>query len=1227
MSAIEAVLGKRLMILDGGMGTMIQDQKLSEADYRTGVFAASEKELKGNHELLNLTRPEVVGDIHRAYLKAGADIITTNSFNANRISQSDYDLSDASEALNLAAARIAREAADEAMRADSDRARFVVGALGPTNRMATLSPDVNDPSYRNISFVELVEAYTEALAGLVAGGSDLIMIETVYDTLNAKAAIFAFKQFFAKRQQAPLPLLVSGTITDASGRTLAGQTVEAFWYSIAHARPLAVGLNCALGAEDMRPYVQTLSEVADVYVSAHPNAGLPNAFGGYDQTPEFMAELTADFARAGFVNILGGCCGTTPAHISKMAEAVADIPPRQPPRPRRACCLAGLEPLIIDQESLFVNIGERTNVTGSARFAKLIRAGDYEQALTVARQQVTDGAQVIDINMDEGMLESAEVMTRFLNYLAAEPDIARVPIMVDSSKWEVIVAGLRCIQGKPIVNSISLKEGEAPFLEQAQTCLWFGAAVIVMAFDEQGQADSLARKWEICKRSYDLLMGIGFPEADIIFDPNIFAIGTGIEAHNNYAVDYIDVCRKIREELPNVLISGGVSNVSFSFRGNNTIREAIHAVFLYHSIAAGLRMGIVNAGQLAVYEEIPAKLKPYIEDCVLNRRPDATDRLLEIANQYSAQGGTKAATEDLSWRQEPVQQRIMHALVVGDNRFILEDVEQARVSGTAPIDIIEGALMDGMNKVGDLFGAGKMFLPQVVKSARVMKQAVAHLTPYLEADKHARQQAKGKILMATVKGDVHDIGKNIVGVVLQCNNFEVIDLGVMTPAAKILAVAKAEQVNLIGLSGLITPSLDEMVHVAQEMQRLDYNLPLLIGGATTSKAHTAARIELAYSNGATVHVVDASRAVTVAATLLNQKRAPDFCAQLRAEYQRVRERLEAGTAARDLLGIRAARANAFRSASGPAQPPPLPQSYGVQVVGSYPLADLVDYIDWSPFFVTWELAGRFPQILDDPVVGEAARALYQDAQAMLKRLIDEAWLSASAVFGFWPAASQGDDILLYQDESRDAVLQCLPQLRQQQRRGVGRANYALSDFIAPIGGPPDAVGAFTTTAGTGIEAALAQFEAQHDDYSSIMLKALADRLVEALTERLHAQVRRQYWGYAPDETLTPGDLIKERYQGIRPAPGYPACPDHLQKKALFKLLDAEKNVGVSLTESLAMTPAASVCGLYFAAPDACYFGLGKIGADQVQDYAERMQQPVAEIERWLRPNLGYEPQG
>ena len=1227
MSAIEAVLGKRLMILDGGMGTMIQDQKLSEADYRTGVFAASEKELKGNHELLNLTRPEVVGDIHRAYLRAGADIITTNSFNANRISQADYDLSDASEALNLAAARIAREAADEAMRADSDRARFVVGALGPTNRMATLSPDVNDPSYRNISFVELVEAYTEALAGLVAGGSDLIMIETVYDTLNAKAAIFAFKQFFAKRQAAPLPLLVSGTITDASGRTLAGQTVEAFWYSIAHARPLAVGLNCALGAEDMRPYVQTLSEVADVYVSAHPNAGLPNAFGGYDQTPEFMAELTADFARAGFVNILGGCCGTTPAHISKMAEAVADIPPRQPPRPKRACCLAGLEPLIIDQESLFVNIGERTNVTGSARFAKLIRAGDYEQALTVARQQVTDGAQVIDINMDEGMLESAEVMTRFLNYLAAEPDIARVPIMVDSSKWEVIVAGLRCIQGKPIVNSISLKEGEAPFLEQAQTCLWFGAAVIVMAFDEQGQADSLARKWEICKRSYDLLMGIGFPEADIIFDPNIFAIGTGIEAHNNYAVDYIDVCRKIREELPNVLISGGVSNVSFSFRGNNTIREAIHAVFLYHSIAAGLRMGIVNAGQLAVYEEIPAKLKPYIEDCVLNRRPDATDRLLEIANQYSAQGGTKAATEDLSWRQEPVQQRIMHALVVGDNRFILEDVEQARVSGTAPIDIIEGALMDGMNKVGDLFGAGKMFLPQVVKSARVMKQAVAHLTPYLEADKHERQQAKGKILMATVKGDVHDIGKNIVGVVLQCNNFEVIDLGVMTPAAKILAVAKAEQVNLIGLSGLITPSLDEMVHVAQEMQRLDYNLPLLIGGATTSKAHTAARIELAYSNGATVHVVDASRAVTVAATLLNQKRAPDFCAQLRAEYQRVRERLEAGTAARDLLGIRAARANAFRSAAGPAQPPPLPQSYGVQVVGSYPLADLVDYIDWSPFFVTWELAGRFPQILDDPVVGEAARALYQDAQAMLKRLIDEAWLSASAVFGFWPAASQGDDILLYQDESRDAVLQCLPQLRQQQRRGAGRANYALSDFIAPIGGPPDAVGAFTTTAGTGIEAALAQFEAQHDDYSSIMLKALADRLVEALTERLHAQVRRQYWGYAPDETLTPGDLIKERYQGIRPAPGYPACPDHLQKKALFKLLDAEKNVGVSLTESLAMTPAASVSGLYFAAPDARYFGLGKIGADQVQDYAERMQQPVAEIERWLRPNLGYEPQG
>lgn len=1217
---LEEALQQRVLILDGAMGTMIQAHELSEDDFRGKKFHNHDALIKGNNELLSMTRPDLILDIHKAYLAAGADIIETNTFNANCISQADYNLAAISADLNLASAQLACQAAAEF--STTNRPRWVAGVLGPTNKTATLSADVNDPASRGITFVELVDCYTEAVLALIEGNVDLLMIETIFDTLNAKAAIFAIEQCFAERGQR-LPLMISGTIVDAGARTLSGQTTEAFWYSIAHAKPLAVGLNCALGAEQLRPHLEVISKIADTYVSAHPNAGLPNAFGGYDQSPEYMAELVSEFAQAGFVNILGGCCGTTPEHIRLIAEAMEGIAPRRSPTIKRACRLAGLEPLVIDDDSLFINVGERTNVTGSARFARFIREQDYEAALSVARQQVIDGAQIVDINMDEGMLDSAQEMTQFLNHVASEPEISRVPIMLDSSRWEVIVAGLRCVQGKAIVNSISLKEGEESFLEQAQVCRWFGAAVIVMAFDEQGQADTAQRKWQICKRSYDLLVATDFPPEDIIFDPNIFAIATGIEEHDNYAVDYIEACRRIKDDLPYALTSGGVSNVSFSFRGNNAIREAIHTVFLYHAVKAGLRMGIVNAGQLAIYEDIPTKLRDVVENVVLNRHPDATKELLAITEEFSGQASKSSAVEDLSWRQESALNRICHALVKGDNRFIIEDTELARQDyPDDPVKVIEGPLMDGMNEVGDLFGVGKMFLPQVVKSARVMKQAVAYLLPFLESSETAQAQTKGKILLATVKGDVHDIGKNIVGVVLQCNNFEVIDLGVMTPAEKILAAAKAEQVDLIGLSGLITPSLDEMVHVAAEMERLDFNVPLLIGGATTSKAHTAVKIEPSYKAGPTVHVVDASRSVGVASTLMSKTKRLGYCQEVRAEYEQVRARIEKQTKSRDLLSLTQARKNAFVM-NWDNYIPPLPKQFGVQAIKPWPLAELVDYIDWSPFFTTWELAGSFPRVLDDEIVGTAARALYKDAQQMLAQIVNEEWLTAAAVFGFWPVASQGDDLVLYDDQARTKELAVVHHLRQQSRRGQKRPNYCLADFIAPPDGPADAIGGFVVTTGGGIEDRVAHFERCHNDYDAIMLKALADRLAEALAERLHYRVRSEFWGYAPDESLAVKDLIRERYRGIRPAPGYPACPDHTEKRKLFELLDAAALIDVNLTESLAMHPASSVSGWYFSAPEASYFGVGKIGADQVTDYAKRKQMSLEDVEYWLRPQLGY----
>ena len=1188
-------------MLDGAMGTMMQEANLRAADYRGKRFANHDAELEGNGDVLSLTRPDVVEDIHRAYLAAGADIIETNTFTATRIAQADYGLQDASRELNHASAAIARRAADAF--ATPAQPRWVAGVLGPTNRSASISPDVNDPGARNIRFTELVDAYREAAEGLIAGGVDLLLLETVFDTLNAKAALFAIDALFDNIE--PLPVMVSGTVVDASGRTLSGQTPEAFWYSIRHIEPLIVGLNCALGPAALRPHVEALAGVASTFVSAHPNAGLPNEFGGYDETPEAMAATVGDFIDRGLVNVVGGCCGTTPAHIRALATRAADVAPRRPPARKTVLSLSGLEPLLVDDDALFVNVGERTNMTGSARFRRLIKHGDFAAALEIAREQVENGAQIIDINMDEGMTDGVAAMQRFLDLAMCEPDIARVPVMIDSSDWRVIETGLRCAQGKCVVNSISLKGGEAAFLEQARLCRRYGAAAVVMAFDEQGQADNLPRRQAIIARCYRLLIEqAGFPPEDIVFDANVFAIATGIEEHCRYGLDFIDTVRWIKETYPLVRTSGGISNVSFSFRGNDRVREAIHAVFLYHAIRAGLGMGIVNPGQLAVYDDIPADLREAVEDAVLNRRADATERLLEVAERYSAQRGETSRQEDPAWRQAPVVERLIHALVSGIDRHIVADTEEARQEAARPIDVIEGPLMDGMNTVGDLFGAGKMFLPQVVKSARVMKKAVAHLVPFIEADKSADARKAGTIVMATVKGDVHDIGKNIVGVVLQCNNFEIVDLGVMVPADKILDTAMQVRADMVGLSGLITPSLEEMVHVAGEMQRRGMTVPLLIGGATTSKAHTAVKIAPAYDHPV-VYVTDASRAVGVCQQLMSTERRDGFLAGVAAEYQQVRTRVAKN---RDRRPVRPF-ADATRRRLpwlGDDYQPPQPQRLGLHLFRHYPLADLIPYIDWTPFFRTWDLAGRFPAILQDEVVGQSAREVYRDAQRTLEEIVRDNLQVAHGVAGFWSANRRGEDIVLWADEARQAPLATAHHLRQQANTEM---NLSLADYVAPQP-QPDYLGGFAVTVHTEPSGA-------HDDYRDIMLKALADRLVEAFAEALHERVRKTLWGYAPDEALDTDALIGERYRGIRPAPGYPACPDHSEKDTLFRLLDAPRHVGAELTENYAMWPASSVAGWYFSHPQAKYFGVGKIGDDQLADYASRKGVTPTEAERWL----------
>ncbi len=1222
---LHQLLRKRIPIIDGAMGTMIQAYHLSEDEFRGQRFRNHEMSLKGNNDLLSLTQPDIIREIHSKYLEAGADFLETNTFNSTSIAMADYGLEALAYELNREGARLAKEAADEATQKDPTRPRFVLGAIGPTNRTCSLSPDVNNPGLRNVTFDELCDAYREATRGLIDGGADILLIETVFDTLNAKAAIFAI-QDYCEAQGQNVPLMVSGTITDASGRTLSGQTTEAFWNSMAHARPLAVGLNCALGAKELRPYLKELSRIAGTHISAHPNAGLPNEFGEYDQSPEHMAELIGEFARAGLVNIVGGCCGTTPEHIQAIREAVASIEPRKIPDIEPFTRLSGLEPLTIRPDSLFVNIGERTNVTGSAKFKRLIKTDDYEAALDVAREQVENGAQMVDVNMDEGMLDSQEAMTRFLNLIASEPDISRVPIVIDSSKWSVIEAGLKCVQGKAVVNSISLKEGEAPFLEQARLIKRYGAAAIVMAFDEQGQADTAERKREICKRSYDLLVTkVGFLPEDIIFDPNIFAIATGIEEHNNYAVDFIDAIRNIKTELPHALVSGGVSNVSFSFRGNNPVREAMHSVFLYHAAKAGMDMGIVNAGQLAVYEEIESELKTRVEDVVLNRRPDATERLLKVA--ANAKGQTMQRTEDLSWRDFPVGARLSHALVKGIQEYIEEDTEEARQTFDRPIEVIEGPLMDGMNIVGDLFGAGKMFLPQVVKSARVMKKAVAYLVPFIEEQKLASGDltTKGKIVLATVKGDVHDIGKNIVGVVLRCNNYEVIDLGVMVPSNKILETARQEKAHIIGLSGLITPSLDEMTDVAKEMEREGFEIPLLIGGATTSRVHTAVKIEPHY-HGPTIYVPDASRSVNTVSHLLSETSRVSFLETARKEYREIRARHQGKRARAGRITIEQARDNTI-PLDWSTYTPPRPKTLGVTTFSDYQLDALLDTIDWSPFFHAWELKGRYPQILEDTVVGEQAKELFRDAQKLLKRIVSESMVKAKAVFGLFPANRvDHESIEIYNDENRDKVVHVVHTLRQQVQKPKGRNNLALADFVAPKeSGVADYLGAFVVTAGIGIDRWVRQFEAKHDDYSAIMMKSLTDRLAESFAEHLHRRVRTEFWGYAPQEALSNESLIREEYHGIRPAPGYPACPDHTEKRTLFELLRATENASVMLTESFAMLPAASVSGYYFSHPESQYFGVGKIEKDQVEDYARRKGMEVRFAEKWLRPNLAYDP--
>lgn len=1226
---LEDLLAQRIVILDGAMGTMIQTHKLEEADFRGTRFADYPHDLRGNNDLLTLTQPEIIRGIHTSNLEAGADIIETNTFNSNAASMADYHMQDLVYELNVAAAKLAREAIETIEAKTPDKPRFVAGVIGPTTKTASISPDVNDPGFRGITFDQLVTDYSESIRGLVDGGVDILLVETIFDSLNSKAALFAIDQYF-EEHGIQLPVMISVTITDASGRTLSGQTPEAFWNSIRHTRPISVGINCALGAELMRPYIEELSGVADVYTSVHPNAGLPNPLSetGYDETPEYTAKQLKEFAESGFVNIVGGCCGTTPAHIKAIAEAVSGVPRRKVPDIEKKLRLSGLEPLNIGDDSLFVNVGERTNVTGSKAFARLILNDDYAEALNVARSQVENGAQIIDINMDEAMLDSQKAMVTFLNLVAAEPDICKVPIMLDSSKWSVIEAGLKCVQGKSIVNSISMKEGEAEFIHHAKLARRYGAAVIVMAFDEEGQADTLARKVDICTRSYRILVDqVGFPPEDIIFDPNIFAIATGIEEHNNYGVDFIEATRTIKQTLPYAKISGGVSNVSFSFRGNDPIREAIHAAFLYHAIQAGLTMGIVNAGQLGVYSDIPGDLLERVEDVILNRRPDAAEQLVDFAETFKGQ--KKTQVEDLAWRDEPLQQRITHALVKGISTYIVEDTEAARQEiekkGGRPIQVIEGPLMDGMNVVGDLFGAGKMFLPQVVKSARVMKQAVAHLLPYIEAEKKLSgdDKPKGKIVVATVKGDVHDIGKNIVTVVLQCNNYEVVNMGVMVPSAQILETAQKEKVDMIGLSGLITPSLEEMAHVAKEMQREGFTIPLLIGGATTSRVHTAVKIAPNY-DGTVIWVPDASRAVGVCSNLLSEELRADYVQQIKAEYEKVRAQHKKKKGPSRILPIAEARANASKTdwSNYNAAEPAL---IGVRTLNNYPLEKIAATIDWTPFFQAWELAGRYPAILQDEVVGETATTLFHDAQTMLKKIIEQKWLTANAVIGLFPANAVGDDIEIYADQSRSKVVMTYHCLRQQTVKPTGRPNRCLADFIAPKEtGVKDFIGAFAVGAGFGIDERVKAFEDANDDYSAIILKALADRLAEAFAEHMHMRVRREFWGYAKEEDLTNEQMIAEEYRGIRPAPGYPACPDHTEKGPLFKLLNAQENAGIIVTESFAMVPTAAVSGFYFAHPASTFFAVGKIGKDQVEDYAKRKGWTMEQTERWLAPVLAYE---
>ncbi|AGT09487.1 methionine synthase [Paracoccus aminophilus] len=1217
---------ERILILDGAMGTQIQNLGFGEDEFLghgsgCSCHHHSDHPQKGNNDLLILTQPEAIEAIHYRYAKAGADIVETNTFSSTSIAQADYAMEGAVYDLNFNGARLARQALNRAT-AEDGRERFVAGALGPTNRTASISPDVNNPGYRAVTFDDLRIAYSEQIRGLMDGGADLILIETIFDTLNAKAAIFACEEVFIEKGLR-LPVMISGTITDLSGRTLTGQTPTAFWYSMRHAMPLSIGLNCALGAAAMRPHLAEISSVADTLTCAYPNAGLPNEMGQYDESPAFMAAQIEEFAREGLVNIVGGCCGSTPDHIRAIAEVVAKYPPRAIPEIEPRLRLSGLEPFVKTDAIPFVNVGERTNVTGSAKFRKLITAGDYATALDIARDQVENGAQIIDVNMDEGLIDSKQVMIDYLNLIASEPDIAKVPVMIDSSKWEVIEAGLKCVQGKPVVNSISLKEGEEAFLHHARLCRAYGAAVVVMAFDEVGQADTENRKVEISARAYDLLVNeVGFPPEDIIFDPNIFAVATGIEEHNNYGLDFIHATRRIIQTLPHVHISGGVSNLSFSFRGNEPVREAMHAVFLYHAIQAGMDMGIVNAGQLAVYDQIDPELREACEDVVLNRREDSTERMLEIAQKYRGGEGAKGREKDLSWREWPVEKRLEHALVNGITEYIDEDTEAARLNAARPLHVIEGPLMSGMNVVGDLFGSGKMFLPQVVKSARVMKQAVAHLLPYMEAEKDGTSSSAGKVLMATVKGDVHDIGKNIVGVVLACNNYEIIDLGVMVPATKILEIAKKENVDIIGLSGLITPSLDEMVHVASEMEREGFDIPLLIGGATTSRVHTAVKINPRYHKGQTVYVTDASRAVGVVSNLLSDRKS-DFTAGVNAEYLDVAEKYTRGEADKKRLPLATARDNAVKvDWTGFAAK--VPSFLGARVIEDFDLAEIARYIDWTPFFQTWEMKGVYPRILDDEKQGEAARQLFADAQAMLKRIIDENWFKPRAVIGFWPANRVGDDIRLWTDESRTEKLNTFHTLRQQVAKRDDRPNVALSDFVAPEG-YRDYVGGFVVTTGAEEQVIADRFKAERDDFSAILVQALADRFAEALAELMHERVRRDYWGYAAGETFTPVELIGEPYQGIRPAPGYPAQPDHTEKVALFDLLDATEATGVELTESMAMWPGASVSGIYIGHPEAYYFGVAKVEHDQVADYAERKGMTLTEAERWLAPVLNYLP--